>query len=144
MKMNGVQFQPGFSTAEFMDRYGSDDKCEAALIESRWPSGFACPACGSAGTAVRFGARAGFTSSARLVATSPASSAARRDDDHALRKLSLHFVLPHLFRIKARPRRAAEDPPVRVLHPRLPSGFAPIDCRSFDDQSSTRAATQMA
>ena len=32
--------------AEFMDRYGSDDKCEAALIESRWPSGFACPACG--------------------------------------------------------------------------------------------------
>jgi ribosomal protein L37AE/L43A len=32
--------------AEFMDRYGSEDKCEAALIESRWPSGFACPACG--------------------------------------------------------------------------------------------------
>jgi ribosomal protein L37AE/L43A len=32
--------------AEFMDRYGSDDKCEAALIDSRWPAGFACPACG--------------------------------------------------------------------------------------------------
>ena len=32
--------------AEFMDCYGSDDKCEAALIESRWPDGFACPACG--------------------------------------------------------------------------------------------------
>ena len=28
-----------------MDWYGSDDKCEAALIESRWPAGFACPAC---------------------------------------------------------------------------------------------------
>jgi ribosomal protein L37AE/L43A len=41
-----VQFQPGFSMAEFMDRYGSDDKCEAAPVESRWPSGFACPACG--------------------------------------------------------------------------------------------------
>ena len=33
--------------AEFIDRYGSDEKCEAALIESCWPSGFACPACGS-------------------------------------------------------------------------------------------------
>ena len=46
MKMSRVQFQPGLSMAEFMDRYGSDDKCEAALIESRWPSGFACPSCG--------------------------------------------------------------------------------------------------
>lgn len=46
MKMNRVQFQPGLSMAEFFARYGSDDMCEAALIESRWPSGFACPACG--------------------------------------------------------------------------------------------------
>lgn len=46
MKMNRVQFRPGLSMSEFMDRYGSDEKCEAALIESRWPSGFACPACG--------------------------------------------------------------------------------------------------
>ena len=46
MKMNRVQFQPGLSMAEFMERYGSDDKCEAALIESRWPAGFACPSCG--------------------------------------------------------------------------------------------------
>ena len=45
MKMNRVQFQPGLSMAEFMDRYGSDDKCEAALIASRWPKGFSCPAC---------------------------------------------------------------------------------------------------
>jgi len=45
MKMNRVQFQRGLSMAEFMDRYGSDEKCEAALIASRWPSGFACPAC---------------------------------------------------------------------------------------------------
>ena len=34
--------------AEFIDRYGSEDKCEAALIESRWPDGFACAACGCA------------------------------------------------------------------------------------------------
>ena len=46
MTMNRLQFQPGVSMAEFMDRYGSDDTCEAALIESRWPSGFACLACG--------------------------------------------------------------------------------------------------
>jgi len=46
MKMNRVQFQPGLSMAEFMERYGSADKCEAALIESRWPAGFACPSCG--------------------------------------------------------------------------------------------------
>src|ERR1019366_2090432 len=46
MTMNRVQFQRALSIAEFMDRYGSDEKCEAALIESRWPAGFACPACG--------------------------------------------------------------------------------------------------
>jgi len=32
--------------AEFMDRYGSEDQCEAALVASRWPDGFACPKCG--------------------------------------------------------------------------------------------------
>jgi ribosomal protein L37AE/L43A len=46
--MNRVQFQPGLSMAEFMQRFGSDDKCEAALVAARWPSGFACPACGGA------------------------------------------------------------------------------------------------
>lgn len=45
MAMNRVQFQPGLSMAEFLDRYGSNDKCEAALIASRWPSGFVCPVC---------------------------------------------------------------------------------------------------
>ena len=48
MAMNKVQFQPGLSMTEFMDRYGSGDKCEAALIESRWSAGFACPSCGCA------------------------------------------------------------------------------------------------
>ena len=59
MTMNRVQFQPGLSMAEFMDRYGSDDKCEAALIDSRWAAGFACPACESSahGTFVRGGRR---------------------------------------------------------------------------------------
>jgi hypothetical protein len=31
--------------AAFMDRYGSDEQCEAALVQSRWPSGFVCPLC---------------------------------------------------------------------------------------------------
>ena len=47
MEMNRVQFQAGLSMAEFIDRYGTDTKCEAALIESRWPSGFVCPGCRS-------------------------------------------------------------------------------------------------
>jgi ribosomal protein L37AE/L43A len=46
MAMNRVQFQAGLSMAEFLERYGSVEQCEAALIASRWPSGFACPACG--------------------------------------------------------------------------------------------------
>jgi hypothetical protein len=45
MTMNRVQFQPGLSMAAFMDRYGSDEQCEAALVQSRWPSGFVCPLC---------------------------------------------------------------------------------------------------
>ena len=47
MAMNRVQFQPGLSMTEFLDRYGSEDQCEAALVASRWPDGFACPVCGS-------------------------------------------------------------------------------------------------
>ncbi len=47
MAMNRVQFQAGLSMTQFLDRYGSEDKCEAALIAARWPQGFACPACGS-------------------------------------------------------------------------------------------------
>ena len=52
MAMNRVQFQAGLSMAAFLDRYGSEDKCEAALVAARWPRGFACPACGSGGHGV--------------------------------------------------------------------------------------------
>jgi predicted amidophosphoribosyltransferase len=34
--------------AEFMDRYGTQAQCEAALAAARWPEGFVCPACNSA------------------------------------------------------------------------------------------------
>src|SRR4030095_11474354 len=46
MTTNRVQFQAGLSMAEFMDRYGSDEQCETALVAARWPTGFVCPACG--------------------------------------------------------------------------------------------------
>lgn len=45
MPTNKVQFQPGLSMAEFMQRYGSQEQCEAAAVASRWPRGFACPRC---------------------------------------------------------------------------------------------------
>ena len=45
MAMNRVQFQRGLSMAEFLDRYGSEDQCEAALFAARWPQGWRCPAC---------------------------------------------------------------------------------------------------
>jgi hypothetical protein len=59
MAMNRVQFQAGLSMAEFLDQYGSEHQCEAALVASRWPQGFACPACGSGahGMFVRGGRR---------------------------------------------------------------------------------------
>jgi ribosomal protein L37AE/L43A len=46
MPMNRVQFQPGLSMPEFLSLYGTEQKCEAALIARRWPAGFVCPRCG--------------------------------------------------------------------------------------------------
>ena len=46
MAMNRVQFQSGLSMVKFLDRYGCDDQCEAALVASRWSGGFVCPVCG--------------------------------------------------------------------------------------------------
>ena len=46
MAINQVQFQRGLSMAKFMERYGTQAQCHAALVASRWPNGFACPECG--------------------------------------------------------------------------------------------------
>lgn len=46
MSINQVQFQRGLSMAGFMERYGTEEKCHAALVASRWPEGFRCSACG--------------------------------------------------------------------------------------------------
>ncbi len=48
MPMNRIQFQPGVSLPEFFQRYGTEDRCAAALAALRWPLGFACPRCTSA------------------------------------------------------------------------------------------------
>jgi transposase-like protein len=46
MPQNPIQFQHGMSMSEFVERYGTEDKCEAALLQARWPDGFVCPVCG--------------------------------------------------------------------------------------------------
>ena len=48
MPMNRIQFQPGLSLPEFFSRYGTEPRCEAALMALRWPDGFRCPRCDSA------------------------------------------------------------------------------------------------
>ena len=45
MARNRVQFQKGYSLVQFMDEYGSEDKCTQALFRWRWPNGFVCPRC---------------------------------------------------------------------------------------------------
>lgn len=39
-KMNRVQFQAGMRLTEFVERYGTEEQCEAAVEKSRWPDGF--------------------------------------------------------------------------------------------------------
>ena len=46
MARNKVQFQKGLSEADFEGIYGTEEKCRAIVIASRWPHGFECPACG--------------------------------------------------------------------------------------------------
>src|SRR5919199_3974262 len=46
MARNSVQFQKGLTEAEFEELYGTEEKCRAVVMASRWPNGFECPACG--------------------------------------------------------------------------------------------------
>lgn len=48
MPTNRVRFQPGMPLSEFMERYGNEESCVAALLSSRWPDGFRCPRCQAA------------------------------------------------------------------------------------------------
>jgi len=46
--MNRIQFQPGLSLPTFLEQFGTETQCEAALERARWPDGFRCPRCGQA------------------------------------------------------------------------------------------------
>ena len=45
MARSGIQFQKGLSLPEFQRLYGTEEQCEAALEQARWPDGFRCPRC---------------------------------------------------------------------------------------------------
>jgi transposase-like protein len=57
MAMNRIQFQPGMSVPQFIDLYGTEEKCEAALEAARWPEGFRCPRCGQKEHGLVYGRR---------------------------------------------------------------------------------------
>jgi transposase-like protein len=46
MPMNRIQLQPGLSLTRFLELYGTEEQCQAALEQTRWPDGFRCPQCG--------------------------------------------------------------------------------------------------
>ena len=50
MARNRIQFQKGYSLVQFMDEYGSEEKCTEALFRWRWPNGFVCPDASIRGT----------------------------------------------------------------------------------------------
>jgi len=43
---NKIQFQKGYSLTEFIADYGSEEMCQKALFQWRWPQGYVCPKCG--------------------------------------------------------------------------------------------------
>ena len=42
---NKVQFQKGYSLTEFLNNYGTEEKCRNALFRWLWPQGYVCPEC---------------------------------------------------------------------------------------------------
>ena len=45
MAKNKIQFQKGMSIPEFMNQYGTEQKCRETLFKLRWAKGFICPRC---------------------------------------------------------------------------------------------------
>lgn len=52
MARNPIQLQKGMSLDELHEKYGTEEKCAAALKAWRWPDGFVCPHCGGRDYAV--------------------------------------------------------------------------------------------
>jgi hypothetical protein len=40
MSLNRIQFQPGMTLSQFLELYGTEEQCEPALEQARWPDGF--------------------------------------------------------------------------------------------------------
>jgi transposase-like protein len=57
MAMNRIQFQPGMSLSQFLELYGTEEQCNAALEKARWPNGFHCPRCGEQKHGLVYGRR---------------------------------------------------------------------------------------
>lgn len=47
MPMNRIQFQSRLLMNEFLNDYGTEAQCVAALEKARWPRGFHYPRCGA-------------------------------------------------------------------------------------------------
>lgn len=45
MAKNKIQFQRGISIPDFMEHYGTEQKCRDTLFKLRWSDGFVCPKC---------------------------------------------------------------------------------------------------
>jgi transposase-like protein len=46
MPINKIQFQAGLPLEVFLERFGTEEQCEDALVATRWPSGWRCSRCG--------------------------------------------------------------------------------------------------
>ena len=57
MPMNRIQFQGGMSLSQFLELYGTEEQCEAALEQTRWTDGFRCPQCGEQEHGLVYGRR---------------------------------------------------------------------------------------
>ena len=42
---NQIQLQEGLSLSQFIDKYGTEEQCQAVVEQSRWPDGFKCHKC---------------------------------------------------------------------------------------------------
>ncbi len=55
--MSRIQFQAGLSLPRFIELDGTEEKCEAALEQARWPDGFRCRRCECKGYGLIHGRR---------------------------------------------------------------------------------------
>lgn len=57
MPINKVQFQKGLNIEDFLEKYGTEEKCELVLAAIKWPKGFKCPKCSHSGHCIVYHGR---------------------------------------------------------------------------------------